>query len=304
MRPTPLSLALAASSAALLLAPPAEAASPGANGVLAVSYDEFGRGGEQFYGIKLIRPGGTLERTFAKCENNEFDPALAPCPYEPAFSPDGSRVAYRIDDQLAVADVDGTDLRLLAQVTARDSQPAWSPDGDSLVFTGRPGPIGTATNLYLVGADGTAPRRLTLRGGHSPAWSSRGTIAYVRRGSIYRLSPRTGRQSRLTRGESPDFSPSGRTIVYSLRRGQRADVYRVGMTGEPRRLLVRNAQEPAYSPDSRRLAFVRVKRTLSITSVHIAGSDGTKQRVLRQGFERPIGSQFVDWYDVAWQPLP
>lgn len=224
MRPTRLHLILAVSTAALILAPGAEA-SPGANGVLAVGYDEFGRGGEQFHGFKLIRPGGGLVRTFAKCENNEFEQKRTPCPYELAFSPDGSRVAFRRDDQLAVADIDGTDLKLLGPVTARDSEPAWSPDGSTLVFTGESDPEPAnpngiqKTDLYLIGADGTGSRRLTSGGGQAPAWSSRGTIAYVRDGAIFRLDPATGSEARLASGDSPDFAPSGRSIVYSMRRG-------------------------------------------------------------------------------------
>lgn len=77
-------------------------------------------------------------------------------------------------------------------------------------------------------------------------------------------------------------------------------------SGEPRRrLLTRNGAEPAFSPDGRRIAFVGPGRGFGgDTSVRIANRDGTRQRVLRRGFERAIGSQYLDYSDVAWRPLP
>jgi dipeptidyl aminopeptidase/acylaminoacyl peptidase len=57
------------------------------------------------------------------------------------------------------------------------SQPRWSPDGESLVYVSRP--EGQA-DLYVVGASGTPPRRLTSHplDEMAPSWSADGRWIY------------------------------------------------------------------------------------------------------------------------------
>lgn len=102
----------------------------------------------------------------------------------PRFSPDGraiaaSRLLPTGELDLVIVDAGGANLRSLTTDRAKDVEPAWTPDGQRLVFrSDRDG----VSNLYAVGVDGGAPVRLTNVVG--------GAFA-------------------------PDVSPDGKTIVFS-----------------------------------------------------------------------------------------
>jgi Tol biopolymer transport system component len=102
---------------------------------------------------------------------------------EPAWSPDGTRIAFMRDPpdvvsaeqcwegDLVVVDADGGDERLIAEDA---SAPEWSPDGKRLVF------IGDCDTISVVPVDG-GPSTVLARGGFEPRWSPDGKlVAFVR----------------------------------------------------------------------------------------------------------------------------
>ncbi len=98
-------------------------------------------------------------------------------PFEPAWSPDGTRIAWFDDTGIAVANADGTDHRQLVHDFHADS-PAWSPNGMKIVFE-------DSRTIQVVGADGTGRKTLfdciasCLAAGF-PTWSPDGTeIAFA-----------------------------------------------------------------------------------------------------------------------------
>ena len=69
-----------------------------------------------------------------------------------AWSPDGQRIVYTIDDEVRLAKNDGGDLGLLVKVKGRPYLPHWSPDGRTIRFTlGLPSDSDT---IWEVAADG------------------------------------------------------------------------------------------------------------------------------------------------------
>lgn len=100
--------------------------------------------------------------------------------YDPAWSPDGTRIAFTSQrtgrPQIFVAGADGSGPVNLNDDLAFNWSPAWSPDGGELAFiTGRAG----QAEVWLISSSGGDERRFTRGDGKSiarPSWSPDGGI--------------------------------------------------------------------------------------------------------------------------------
>jgi TolB protein len=164
---------------------------------------------------------------------------------------------------------------------AEDSQPAWSPDGSRLAFVRsvERGDLASRSQLILLDASGERPfTELSKNVAYAPAWSPDGRrIAFARwRGEEDRYSSeivlasldggqeRVLRRIRLDRRLSavgePAWSPDGARIAYTrtaLDRSYhfRSSLYVIGAGGGAPELLASDAGGAAWSPDGSRIAF-------------------------------------------------
>jgi len=157
--------------------------------------------------------------------------------------------------------------------------PAWSPDGEQIVFASNRDEGGSA-NLYVVGAYGANLRRLTRHTGfdYTPDWSPDGErMAFMstRDGSpdVYVMDSDGSHVTRLTEGEEnlccPDWSPDGARIAFHA-----AGHVQVMNADGGNRLSLGRGGLPRWSPDGELIAFVRAFQ------VHVMQADGSDVRKL------------------------
>jgi Tol biopolymer transport system component len=212
-------------------------------------------------------------------------------PQEPAWSPDGRRIAFASVGgpcaELRVIDADGTTERALAE---RGRNPDWSPDGAHLAFD-------ADGAVMIADADGRDPR-VVVPNGADPAWSPDGQrLAFVREQSLYVVDT-DGSGERLVAESAvqPDWSPDGRRIVFATpSAGHPAGIEVVNADGSDRRSLARGpVKHPAWSPDGKAIAFSSCER--SCLEISLVAPDGTR---LGNAFDGD-GSCCLAW--PAWAP--
>lgn len=212
----------------------------------------------------------------------------------PVWSPDQTRIAFLRQplgqpapgasqgaDQLEiwVWPVDGSGEVRVADLAA-EAAPAWSPDGQKLVFASdRDGD----RDIYVVNVDGSDLTNLTDDADRDgdPAWSPDGTqLAFTEPEgvSIMRLDGSGTRPLTTIGGASPVWSPDGRQIAFkeageiAVRDADGSDLRIVSLQRGNTTLTF--AGPPAWSPDGSRIAFA----SLSSRTVWVVNADGSGLR--------------------------
>jgi Tol biopolymer transport system component len=166
---------------------------------------------------------------------------------QPAFSPDGQWLAYHSRRRRGIWVVPSTG-GTPRQVAEFGSQPSWSPDSQTIVFTSGPGGLTSQAVLWTVRREGGSPVQLTRLGsppgGHlEPAWSPDGRLIASMVGrhedreicvvGAHGGAPR--RLAALTRASAPRFSPDARAVYWFGKTADRNDCLmrvRLGGGGE------------------------------------------------------------------------
>ena len=158
--------------------------------------------------------------------------------------------------------------RPLTTGSARNSRPAFSPDGRYLAFVRWQ--VGTSQDIWLMQLDGGETRQLTSNSGtdSQPSWLPDGTevvFASDRLGgqSLWAVDPTSGRERLLgplsTGADAVRLSPDGARIAYHAPGPEGTlNVWLARLDGgDPRQLTAdpELAGFPSWSPDGRRLAL-------------------------------------------------
>jgi Tol biopolymer transport system component len=183
--------------------------SPDGTKIAFMSSRNSGSFGNTRYDLYTVNADGTHLHRYTNL-------ALADTAWEASWSPDGGRIVFGSMSWAGGADIFVIDVPhgLAHNVTrdaARDSSPAWSPDGEQLAFeTRKTG----HWQIDLVSADGWERRSLTSGEGDSrrPAWSPGGDyVVYIanpgRNWDLYRIDVHSRDTLRMTQGRTIDYAP-------------------------------------------------------------------------------------------------
>ena len=196
---------------------------------------------------------------------------------DPAWSPDGSRLAFILKKQaepeaLVTSAVDGSDMHVVLKsddVYPILASPSWSPDGGILAVERGRG--GVNRDVWMVPAQGGAATRLTkdVPGviSDSPIFApdGRGVIHSSTRGGAENLwwQPLNGNSAaQLTTGSGPDTSPSvarNGTIAFLNSRWRNSLLLVSLANGTSTTVLTDSSRlwGPVFSPDGKEIAYSR-----------------------------------------------
>ena len=155
-------------------------------------------------------------------------------------------------------DLSNRRLTRLTNNAAIDTEPAWAPDGKSLVFTSD---RGGKPQIYRIPATGGRSTRLTFEGSYNAraSFSPDGSALTLVHGSregyrigLLDLDTNTLRVlSRARLDESPSFAPNGSMIIYATSDAEGSALAAVSVDGRvQQRLSLQKGRvrEPAWSP--------------------------------------------------------
>ena len=167
-----------------------------------------------------------------------------------------------------IADANGANVFALVSESCDEAEPAWSPDGQFIVYQSN---CGGSYDLWIVSSYGGVPTQLTFTSAldeREPHWSTTGQVAYRvsaldqdrdRDGEIWIIPADGGSAATLgLQGRSPTWSPDGKSLVFMSNRPGLWQIFIYDLTSRSTRQLTNtsgNCRWPSWSPDGQSVIY-------------------------------------------------
>jgi Tol biopolymer transport system component len=243
---------------------------------------------EPFSNLYAVSPGGGNPQLLAQVD---------PYAWQPAISPDGSRIAYIWSQytgltckgcamEIRVANADGSGMQVLTTPPdcTYDTSPTWSPDGATILYS-EPG-CDNPGELFTIPASGGTPTDLGVAG-INPAWGP-SQIAYEgaldTSGGIWTAEPDGSNPTKVaSNGRDPAWSATG-TLAYLVG----ASTVEVGQTTV--HLPFASVSSLAWSPDGTQFVVVASPTKTGFQDVYTVKTDGTDPLRLTTNYDASSAS--------------
>jgi TolB protein len=257
----------------------------------------------------VVKNAGRFELQIADADGMNAQTALASREpiISPAWSPDGSRLAYVSFESkkpvVYVHSLASGRRHVAANFKGSNSAPAWSPDGNKLAVALTKDGI---SQLYSINVDGSGLTRLASSSGidTEPCFSPDGQFIYFtsdRGGSpqIYRIPVNGGEVQRVTFEGSynvtPRLSPDGKSMAFVTRNGGRFQLALMDLATRQTQILTDSEKDesPSFAPNGRMLLYASE-----------IGGRGVLAAVSSDGrVKQKLSVQAGDVREPAWGPF-
>lgn len=222
-----------------------------------------------------------------------------------SVSRNGENLAWdtKSGTSILVSGVDGTQPVFAPVPQGSNAAPSLSPDGKKVAFLHSPRNDGKYDIWVTSVTVSDSEQETNTRNVSDVAWSPTGdSLAYVRNwsadtleGQISLVRPNGDDPHTLVRGDSPDWSPDGKHLVYV----HDGAIWTVNADGSGAKLLIPNGRSPAWSRDGEMIVFMRATkcaRTICPERTYLAFANGSDPH--------PVGPPYPSDRQIVWLPDP